>query len=184
MSEEFKINKFRLNEIINQYNQEQKAENTKEKENIPKKYFELVLNELGTDVLKEAISFDAQNCIVKNILERKRINEFYTNEESLRMLEGISNYNIVGDWQCFFTVTSQYIFKLPAEKQRMFAENFAIGNNDAKECLLKLWQNHIETTGTDIARKGRPGSTNAVTMKCNISDLHVMMETLRKGFNC
>lgn len=104
----------------------------------------------------------------------------YSNEDSLRMIEGLSNYEIIGDWQHFLTVNSQYLFELPKDMQEAFAENFAIGNNDARECLLTLWENHIETTGTDVIREESPGSTNCITMQCHAPDVRFMLETLRK----
>ena len=95
------------------------------------------------------------------------------------MLEGLSNYDIVGNWQHFRTVESQYLFKLPKNMQELFAENFSIGNHDAKECLLKLWENHIETTGTDVIRESSPGSTNNITIQCYAPDMRFMIENIR-----
>ena len=97
------------------------------------------------------------------------------------MIEGLSNYEIVGDWQYFRTVKSQYLFKLPENMQEVFAENFAIGNDDAKKCLLKLWKEHIKTTGTDVTREYSPGSTNNITIQCHANEMRFIFETLRKN---
>ena len=180
MSEKFQINRDKLNDIVNKYNQETQGKNDTEKESIQSKYIELVINELGTETLREAISYDVLEYTAKNMLEGNLMHTSYSNEESLRMIEGLSNYEIVGDWQHFLTVKSQYLFKLPENMQEVFAENFAIGNNDASECLLTLWENHIETTGTDVIREESPGSTNCITMQCHAPDVRFMLETLRK----
>lgn len=180
MSEKFQINRDKLNDIVNKYNQETQGKNDAEKESIQSKYIELVINELGTETLREAISYDVLEYTAKNMLEGNLMHTSYSNEESLRMIEGLSNYEIVGDWQHFLTVEPQYLFELPKNMQKVFAENFAIGNNDASECLLTLWENHIETTGTDVIREESPGSTNCITMQCHAPDVRFMLETLRK----
>lgn len=179
MKEKFKINRNKLNEIVNKYREETQSKSKMEKDPIQERYIELVINILGTDVLREAISYDVLKNDALNILEGKPISIFYSDEESLKMLEGLSNYSIVGDWQHFRTVQSQYLFKLPKNMQELFAENFAIGSHNAKECLLKLWENHIETTGTDVIRESTPGSTNNITIQCHASDMRFMIETIR-----
>ena len=140
MSEKFQINRDKLKDIVNKYNQETQGKNDAEKESIQSKYIELVINELGTETLREAISYDVLEYTAKNMLEGNLMHTSYSNEESLRMIEGLSNYEIVGDWQHFLTVEPQYLFELPKNMQKVFAENFAIGNDDAKKCLLKLWK--------------------------------------------
>lgn len=179
MNERFKIDRNKINEIVNKYREEIQNKYGTEKDAIQERYIDLVINTLGTDVLREAISCDVLKTDAQNILEGKPISIYYSDEESLKMLEGLSNYNIVGDWQHFRTVESQYLFKLPKNMQQLFAENFAIGNHDAKECLLKLWENHIETTGTDVLRESTPGSTNNITIQCYAADMRFMFETIR-----
>lgn len=179
MNEKFKINRNKLNEIVNKYREETQSKYEAEKDAIQERYIELVINTLGTDVLREAISYDVLKTDAKNILDGKPISIFYSDEESLKMLEGLSNYDIVGNWQHFRTVESQYLFKLPKNMQELFAENFSIGNHDAKECLLKLWENHIETTGTDVIRESSPGSTNNITIQCYAPDMRFMIENIR-----
>lgn len=129
--------------------------------------------------LREAIFPDALKEDALSVLEGKQICENYSDEESLKMLEGLSNNEIVGDWQRFRTIEPQYLFKLPKNMQALFAENFSIGNPDAKECLLKLWENKIQTRGTDVIRKYVPGSTNCITIECYAEDMRFMAETLR-----
>ena len=179
MREKFKIDRNKLNDIVNKYRQEIQEKSDSEKESIQSKYIELIINELGTETLKEAIDNEILNFMAKNILEGNSIHAYYSNEESLRMIEGLSNYEIVGDWQRFLTVKSQYLFKLPKNMQEVFAGNFAIGNNDAKECLLKLWENNIETTGIDIMRAERPGSINSIVLCCDVQDAYFILGTLR-----
>lgn len=98
MSEKFQINRDKLKDIVNKYNQETKGKNDAEKESIQSKYIELVINELGTETLREAISYDVLEYTAKNMLEGNLMHTSYSNEESLRMIEGLSNYEIVGDW--------------------------------------------------------------------------------------
>lgn len=179
MNEKFKIDRNKLNEIVNKYREEAQNKSGTEKDVIKEHYIKLVINTLGTDVLREAIAYDALKLDAQEILDGKPISSFYSDEESLKMIEGLSNYEIVGDWQYFRTVESQYLFKLPKNMQELFAENFAIGNDEAKECLLKLWENHVETSGTDIVRKSSPGSTNNITIECYGPDMRFMFETIR-----
>ena len=181
MSEKFKIDRNKLKDIFERYNQEIQGLDEDKKESIKNKYTKFVINELGTEVLKEAISEESLNYVAGGFLDRKLLHEYYTYEESLNMLEGISNYEIIGDWQHFLTINAQYLFKLPKNMQEKFAENFSIGNKDAKECLLKLWKYHIETTGTDIVRPESKGSTNNITISCFAPDMRFMLETLRKN---
>lgn len=179
MKEKFKIDREKLNEVIEEYREEIQNKRESEKARIRKHYSELVINILGTEALKEAINYDVLRLDAERILNGRQIQASYSNEDVLMMLEGLSNYEIVGDWQYFRTVESQYLFKLPENMQELFAENFAIGNQDAKECLLELWKNHIATTGTDVIRKSSPGSTNNITIQCDKSDIRYMIETMR-----
>lgn len=181
MKEKFKIDREKLEKIVNQYEIDIKGKNKKESKQIKEHYIELVIDCLGTDTLKEAISYDALESDATSILERQSISEFYSDEECLKMIEGLSNYEIVGDWQHFRSVKSQYLFKLPENMQEVFAENFAIGNDDAKKCLLKLWKEHIETTGTDVKREYSPGSMNNITIQCHADEMRFILETLRKN---
>lgn len=176
MDKKFKINRKELSNIIEQYEKE-KGNITQEKYD---EYKKKVMNSLGTDVLDEAIDESVLEHYTKRILNKELIHDCYSNEDFFKMIEGISNYEIVGDWQHFLTVNSEYLFKLPVNMKEKFAENFGIGNTDAKECLLNLWKNGIETTGTDIIRPESPSSTNNITMKCKSSDMIYMIETLRK----
>ena len=181
MSEKFVIDRKRLNQLVEEYGIEKRqARSENDAEKIEQKYIELVIDTLGTNALREAIDDWALEVEARDILNNKKLNGFYSYEERLNMLEGLSNYEIVGDWQCFLTVKSEYLFKLPKSMQELFAENFAIGNEDAKECLLKLWENHISTTGIDVVRKSVPRSTNYIAIRCNEEDMEVMFETLRK----
>lgn len=179
MDKKFKINRDKLNEIINTYRKEIQGKNEAGKNVVLERYVNFVIHALGTEGLREAISYDVLRRDAQNILDGKKICPYYSNEEALKMLEGLSNYEIVGDWQRFRTVEPQYLFKLPKNMQELFAENFSIGNPDAKECLLKLWENHIETTGTDVIRKSSPGSTNNITIQCYAPNICCMAETMR-----
>ena len=181
MKEKFKIDREKLEKIVNQYEIDIKGKNKKEKEKIKEQYTELVIDCLGTNALREAIQEEPLKKDARSILERKEISEFYSDEECLQMIEGLSNYEIVGDWQYFRTVKSQYLFKLPENMQEVFAENFAIGNDDAKKCLLKLWKEHIKTTGPDVTREYSPGSTNNITIECHADEMRFVFETLRKN---
>jgi len=96
------------------------------------------------------------------------------------MIEGISNNEIVGDWQHFLTLESSYIFQLPEDKQRLFARNFSIGNKDAENSLMELWKYKIETRGTDIIRPYSEDSINNITLRCNAKDIQCLTETIRK----
>lgn len=184
MCEKFKIDREKLNNIVIRYRKEIQNANKIEKDVIKERYIELVINTLGTDTLREAISYNVLKVDAQKILEGELISDFYSDEESLKMIEGISNYEIVGDWQQFRTVKSEYLFKLPKNVQDVFAENFAIGNEDAKECLLKLWENNIQTTGTDVIRKSSPRSTNNITIKCYAPNMRFIFETIRKSITC
>lgn len=181
MKEKFKIDREKLEKIVNQYEVDIKGKNEEEKEKIEEHYVQMVIECLGTKVLQEAIDEYALKNDARRILERECISKFYSDEECLQMLEGLSNYEIIGDWQHFRTVKSQYLFKLPENMQEMFAKNFAIGNDDARRCLLKLWKEHIETTGIDVKREYSPGSMNSVTIQCHADEMIFMFETLRKN---
>ena len=181
MSEKFVIDRKRLNQLVEEYGIEKRQARSKNDEKkIKEKYVELVINTLGTSALREAIDEEPLKDAVYRILTNKKIHESYSNEESLNMIEGLSNYEIVGDWQCFWTVKSEYLFKLPKSMQEIFAENFAIGNEAAKVCLLKLWEKHIMTRAIDVARKSEPDSNNYIVIQCNKEDMSVMFETLRQ----
>ena len=181
MEEKFKINREKIEELVNQYEIDIKGKNEEEKPKIKENYVKLVIDCLGTNTLKEAIQHDPIRRDAISILERRKISEYYSNEECLQMIEGLSNYEIVGDWQYFRTVEPEYLFELSKDMQEVFAKNFAIGNNDAKECLLKLWKENIKTMGTDIKRKYAPGSTNSITIQCDVNEMRFMIETLRKN---
>ena len=184
MKEKFVINREKLKNLINKYEIEIQGKNEEDKDKILKKYSQLVIDTLGTDALKEAIGVNILKYDAESILNRKQIHKCYSDKECLEMLEGLSNYEIVGDWQQFRTIKSEYLFKLPRSSQEVFAENFSIGNNDAKECLLKLWERKIKTTGTDVIRKSSPKSINNITIECRAQDMRFMMETLRKNVAC
>ncbi len=181
MEEKFKINRKKIEELVNQYEIDIKGKNEEKKAKIKENYVKLVIDCLGTNALKEAIQHEPIRRDAISILERRKISEYYSNEECLQMIEGLSNYEIVGDWQYFRTVEPEYLFKLSKDMQEIFAKNFAIGNNDAKECLLKLWKENIKTMGTDIKRKYAPGSTNSITIQCDVNEMRFMLETLRKN---
>lgn len=98
MKEKFKIDREKLEKIVNQYEVDIKGKNKKEKEKIKEQYTELVIDCLGTNALREAIQEEPLKKDARSILERKEISEFYSDEECLQMIEGLSNYEIVGDW--------------------------------------------------------------------------------------
>ena len=176
MKEKFKINEKKISEVIEQYK--------KEKEDIleerKQEYKEKVIDLLGNEALKLAIDKVILEHYTQRLLDGEKIHDCYSNEDFFKMVEGLSNYEIVGDWQQFLTVNTEYLFKLPRNMQEKFAENFSIGNSDAKECLLTLWENNIETTGTDVIRPEVPASTNNITIKCYSPDMKYMIETLRQ----
>lgn len=177
MKEEFKIDQEELSSIINQYNENK--DNISEEEF--KDYTERIIKLLGTDVLGSAINKESLEHCVSEMLNNGKFHRCYSNEDSLKMIEGISNYEIIGDWQYFLTVNSKYLFKLPEEMQEKFADNFSIGNQDAKKCLLNLWKNNIQTTGTDVIRANTPQSLNTITIACDLGeDVLSMTETIRK----
>lgn len=182
MEEKFKLNKNKLNQLVAQYQSKLNSIPAKSKEHrqeIKKYYSNLILSTLGNVNLKRAISVDVLQDIAEQILDGNLIHQSYSNEETLQMLEGLSNFEIIGDWQHFYTVESQYLFGLPRDMQEKFAENFSIGNPDAKELLLYLWENHIETTGIDVIRTSSSGSTNNISIQCYAPDMRFMAETLR-----
>ena len=176
MEKKFKINKEKINRIISEYNN--LCGNATQEERI--KYQNQLLSAIGTDVLTKAIDEDILRRYIDLMLNQKQAHDFYSNEEFLMMIEGISNFEIVGDWQHFLTINPEYIFDLPHESQEKFAENFSIGNIDLKNCLLDLWKNKIETTGVDTMRPEAAGSTYNITIKCFATNVECMTEIIRK----
>ena len=176
MKEKFKIDEKKISEIIEQYKKEKEDISEERKQEYEKKVIDL----LGNEALKLAIDKVILEHYTQRLLDGEKIHYYYANEDFFKMIEGLSNYEIVGDWQHFLTVNTEYLFKLPRNMQEKFAENFSIGNQNAKECLLNLWRNNIETTGTDIMRPEIPASTNNITIKCYSPDMRYMIETLRQ----
>lgn len=120
MEEKFKLNKNKIIQLVAQYQSKLKSIPVKNKEHrqeIKKYYSNLILSTLGNDNLKRAISVDVLQDIAEQILDGNLIHQSYSNEETLQMLEGLSNFEIIGDWQHFYTVESQYLFRLPRDMQ-------------------------------------------------------------------
>ena len=146
-------------------------------------YIDQIVSLLGNNALKEAID----EYSLRDVAERLLNNEPHiecTLEEELDMIEGLSNYKIVGDWQHYLTVKSEYLFNLPIDELERFAQNFSIGNDDLKNCLLELWANRISTVGVDLERKEYKGSINyiAFTMPNKESGLKAT-EIIAKNIN-
>lgn len=137
MDKKFKIDRKELSNIIEQYEKE-KGNITQEKYD---EYKKKVMNSLGTDVLDEAIDESVLEHYTKRILNKELIHDCYSNEDFFKMIEGISNYEIVGDWQHFLTVNSEYLFKLPVNMQEKFAEKNGI---DPLEYLSMKYTNLSE----------------------------------------
>ena len=135
----FKIDRNKIDEIVQEYNDNlNKNESSHEDDAILSQYIDRIIHVLGNDNLIKAIDIDVLEYYVKGILHGEKIHYFYENDETYAMLEGLSNKEIVGDWQHFLTVNSEYIFELPQEQQEKFAQNFSIGNASAKECLVEF----------------------------------------------
>ena len=165
--EEFIINRDELWKTVYEYRENPLDKNIDE-------YINQVAELLGNNAFRDAFN----DVDIKNIAKRFLNNEnhdSYSFEEELDMLEGVSNYKIIGDWQYYLTINTDYIFKLPVESQEKFAENFSIGNDKLKNCLLTLWENKIDTTGVDIKRDSCQGSTNYIAF--NVSKKFSMMFT-------
>ena len=129
----FKIDRNKIDEIVQEYNDNlNKNESSHEDDAILSQYIDRIIHVLGNDNLIKAIDIDVLEYYVKGILHGEKIHYFYENDETYAMLEGLSNKEIVGDWQHFLTVNSEYIFELPQEQQEKFAQNFSIGNASAK----------------------------------------------------
>ncbi len=180
--EKFTIDRNKLNEIVQEFQQKLvEVKGTPEEEKLISKYTNKIVDILGNENLHRAIDINVLFHYINNILNKQKIHDCYNDEETLKMLEGLSNKQIVGDWQYFLTIKSDFIFKLPQEQQEKIAENFAIGNNSAKQCLVELWKNHIKTNGTDVIRPDAQGSTNCITISSSIEKMSNYVEVLAKN---
>ena len=128
-----------------------------------------------------AVNFENLYIYIQNILNGNKIHNYYNDSETLYILEGLSNKQVVGDWQHFLTIKYDFIFELPQEQQEKIAENFSIGNNSAKQCLIELWKNHIKTSGTDIIRPTSLGATNCITISTSIEEIPIYSEILARN---
>ena len=182
--EKFTIDRNKLNEIVQEFQQKLvEVKGTPEEEKLISKYTNKIVDILGNENLHRAIDINVLFHYINNILNKQKIHDCYNDEETLKMLEGLSNKQIVGDWQYFLTIKSDFIFELPQEQQEKIAENFAIGNNSAKQCLVELWKNHIKTNGTDVIRPDVQGSTNCITISSSIEKMSNYVEVLAKNLH-
>lgn len=180
--EKFTIDRNKLNEIVQEFQHKLvEVKGKSEEEKLISKYTNKVVDILGNENLHRAIDINVLFHYINNILNKQKIHDCYNDEETLEMLEGLSNKQIVGDWQYFLTIKSDFIFELPQEQQEKIAENFAIGNNSAKQCLVELWKNHIKTNGTDVIRPDVQGSTNCITISSSIEKMSNYVEVLAKN---
>ncbi len=180
--EKFIIDRNKLNEIVQEFQQKLVEVKGKTKEEaLISKYTSKIMYELGNENLQRAIDTNVLFHYINNILNKQKIHDWYSDEETLKMLEELSNKQVVGDWQRFLTIKSDFIFELPLEQQEKIAENFAIGNNSAKQCLIELWKNHIKTNGTDVIRPEVQGSTNCITISAAVEKIPSYVETLAKN---
>ena len=180
--EKFIIDRNKLNEIVQEFQQKLvEVKGTTEEETLIRKYTNKIMHVLGNEDLQRAIDINVLFHYINNMLEGQKIHDWYNDEETLKMLEGLSNKQVVGDWQHFLTIKSDFIFELSQEQQEKIAENFAIGNGSAKECLIELWKNHIETNGTDVIRPEVQGSTNCITISTSIEKIPRYVEVLAKN---
>ena len=178
----FIIDRNKLNEIVQEFQHKLvEVKGKSEEEKLISKYTNKVVDILGNENLHRAIDINVLFHYINNILNKQKIHDCYNDEETLKMLEGLSNKQIVGDWQYFLTIKSDFIFELPQEQQEKIAENFAIGNNSAKQCLVELWKNHIKTNGTDVIRPYVQGSTNCITISSSIEKMSNYVEVLAKN---
>ena len=178
----FIIDRNKLNEIVQEFQHKLvEVKGKSEEEKLISKYTNKVVDILGNENLHRAIDINVLFHYINNILNKQKIHDCYNDEETLKMLEGLSNKQIVGDWQYFLTIKSDFIFELPQEQQEKIAENFAIGNNSAKQCLVELWKNHIKTNGTDVIRPDVQGSTNCITISSSIEKMSNYVEVLAKN---
>lgn len=178
----FIIDRNKLNEIVQEFQHKLvEVKGKSEEEKLISKYTNKVVDILGNENLHRAIDINVLFHYINNILNKQKIHDCYNDEETLEMLEGLSNKQIVGDWQYFLTIKSDFIFELPQEQQEKIAENFAIGNNSAKQCLVELWKNHIKTNGTDVIRPDVQGSTNCITISSSIEKMSNYVEVLAKN---
>ena len=180
--EKFTIDRNKLNEIVQEFQQKLvEVKGTPEEEKLISKYTNKIWQVLGNENFQRAVgSVEDLEYFIHNILNRNKIHKDYSDSDTLKMLEGLSNKQVVGDWQCFLTIKSDFIFELPQEQQEKIAENFAIGNSSAKECLIELWKNHIKTSGTDVIRPEVQWSINCITISATIEKLPSYVEILAK----
>lgn len=179
----FRIDRNKINQIVQEYNENPDKGNCSLKRRfVINQYIDKIIQELGNENLLKAIGRETLEHYVEGILKGEKIHHFYEDDETYAMLEGLSNKEIVGDWQHFLTVNSEYIFELPQEQQVEFAKNFSIGNVSAQNCLVELWKNHIETTGVDIKRPEVPGSTNNITITLPEEKIPFYVERLARNF--
>lgn len=181
-NEKFKMNRDKLEKIVQEYQQKlEKFKDTPEEEMLTNEYIDKIIHIWGNDNLLKAIDLEALKHYASNMLNKEKIHYNYEDIQTLDMIEGLSNKEVVGDWQHFWTIKSEFIFELPQEQQEKIAENFAVGNNSAKECLVELWKKHIKTTGTDVIRSESPGSTNNITISTSQEKMPILIESLAKN---
>ncbi len=176
---EFRINRELLWEIVSKYRNNHYGQIP----HIKEYYINQIISLLGNDALKEALDEQPLRAVAEGLLNDKPHIE-YILEEELNMIEGLSNYKCVGDWQHYLNVKSEYLFKLPNDELEKFAQSFSIGNDDLKNCLLQFWKNRISTVSVDLARKEYNGSMNyiALTMPNKDSALKAI-EIIAKNIN-
>ena len=180
--EKFKIDKNKLNEIVEIFQQRQSENRSPmEEERLTNHYRYQIVKVLGNEKLVKAIGIDALNFLADRILRKEKMHFFYEDADTLNMIEGLSNNEIIGDWQHFLSVKSDFLFSLPEKQQEEVARNFAIGNISAQKCLMELWKNKIKTSGTDVMRAEVSNSTNNITIVVPIERLSYCVETLAKG---
>ena len=181
-NEKFKIDRDKLEKIVQEYQQKLiKFKNMPEEELLTNEYINKIIHIWGNENLLKAIDLDVLKYYASNMLNKEKIHYYYEDLQTLDMIEGLSNKEVVGDWQHFWTIKSEFIFELPQEQQEKIAENFAVGNSSAQKCLVELWKKHIKTTGTDVIRAESPGSTNNITISTSKEKMPILIESLAKN---
>lgn len=98
----FIIDRNKLNEIVQEFQHKLvEVKGKSEEEKLISKYTNKVVDILGNENLHRAIDINVLFHYINNILNKQKIHDCYNDEETLKMLEGLSNKQIVGDWQYF-----------------------------------------------------------------------------------
>ncbi len=114
--EKFIIDRNKLNGIVQEFQQKLvEVKGTQKEEALISKYTSKIMYVLGNENLQKAIDTNVLFHYINNILNKQKIHDWYNDEETLKMLEGLSNKQVVGDWQRFLTIKSDFIFELPLE---------------------------------------------------------------------